>query len=284
MRIAIRRPVTGDRQPFSESNPFLPSCFVHASCVLARRVYDESVCHLWREVIVMRTICFRTFFAGLALVAIAPGAAAQDRTALLTSVEVKELVARAQPDDHGRLRDHFSALADKYAVDAQRQKAMSQVLTGNPNHPPAVSPGVRHVRLANAAIQSATTLRELSAHHGRLAAGQTSQPPANSAGFENGSGAPAPTDAQLRELSSGARTAAEHRALESYFSDLAEKYTSDARRHDAMARGYRGHANDRSGSFAALAVHCEGLAKSSRASANAATAAAAEHRQQLTVG
>ena len=71
-----------------------------------------------------------------------------------------------------------------------------------------------------------------------------------------------------------ARTAAEHRALEEYFSDLAEKYTSDARRHDAMARGYRGHANDRSGSFAALAVHCEGLAKSSRESANAALAAA----------
>jgi hypothetical protein len=232
----------------------------------------------------MRTICFRTVFAGLALVALATGAAAQDRTALLTSIEVKELVARAQPNDHARLRDHFAAVADKYAIDARRHTETAQVLTGNPNHPPAVSPGVHHVRLAEAATQSAAILRELSDHHGRLAAGLTSQPPANSTRFENGEGAPAPTDAQLRELSTGARTAAEHRALEEYFSDLAEKYTSDARRHDAMARGYRGHANDRSGSFAALAVHCEGLAKSSRESANAALAAAAEHRHRPRVG
>lgn len=129
----------------------------------------------------MRTMFSRTFFAGVALVALATGAAAQDRTALLTSIEVKELVARAQPDDHARSRDHFGALAGRYTVDAQRHKAMAQVLTGNPNHPPAVSPGVHHMRLADAAIQSATTARELSAHHGRLAAGQTSQAPANSA-------------------------------------------------------------------------------------------------------
>ena len=232
---------------------------------------------------VMRTIFSRTLFAGLAL-AFATGAAAQDRTALLASIEVKTLVARSQPDDHALLRDHFAALADRYTVAAQRQKAMAQVLTGNPNHPPAVTPGVHHLRLADASTQSAITLRELSAHHGRLAAALTSQAPANSARFEDGEGALAPTDAQLRELSAGARTAAEHRALESYFSGLAEKYTSDARRHDAMAQSYRGHANDRSGSFAALAVHCEGLAKSSRESASKARAAATEHRQLVTVG
>ena len=232
----------------------------------------------------MRTIFSRTFFAGLALLAIATGAAAQDRTALLTSIEVKEFVARAEPNDHARLRDHFAALADTYAVDAQRQKAMAQVFTGNPNHPPAVSPGVRHLRLAEAATQSVTILRELSAYHGRLAAGQTSRAPANGARFENGEGAPAPTDAQLRELSDGARTAADHRVLEEYFSGLAEKYTRDAQRHEAMAQSYRGHANDRSGSFAAWAVHCEGLAKSSRESANKARAAATEHRQPVTVG
>lgn len=220
----------------------------------------------------MRTIFVRTFFAGFALVAIATGATAQDRTALLTSIEVKELVARAQLNDHARLRDHFAALADSYALDAQRHKAMAQVLTGNPNHPPAVSPGVHHVRLADAATQSATTLRTLSEHHGRLAAGQASQAPENSARFENGEGAPAPSDAQLRELSASARTAADHSVLTEYFTGLAEKYTRDARRHDAMAQGYRGHANDRSGSFAGWAVHCERLAKLSRESANRARA------------
>jgi hypothetical protein len=226
----------------------------------------------------------RTCFPTLALVAIATAAAAQDRTALLTSIEVKELVARAQPNDHARLRDHFAALADSYALVAQRQKAMAQVLTGNPTHPPAVSPGSRHLRLADAAMESVTILRELSAHHGRLATGQTSQAPAKSARFENGEGAPAPTDAQLRELSAGARTPADHRVLGEYFSALSEKYTRDAQRHDAMAQSYRGHANDRSGNFAALVVHCQQLAKSSRESADRARAAATEHKQPVAVG
>ena len=229
----------------------------------------------------MRKLIFRTVLSCLALVALATGAAAQDRTALLTSIEVKELVARAEPNDHARLRDHFAALADRYAVDAQRQKALAQ-LTGNPNHP--VTPGVHHLRLADAAIQSATTLRALSEHHGRLAAGLPSQAPVNSARFENGEGAPAPSDAQLRELSAGARTPADHKALEDYFTGIAEKYTRDAQRHDAMAQSYRGHANDRSGSFAALAVHCDQLAKSSREAANNARAAAAEQRRPQTVG
>jgi hypothetical protein len=232
----------------------------------------------------MRTMFSRTFLAGLALVAIATGAAAQDRTAPLTSIEVRELVARAQPSDHARLRDHFAALANNYAADAQRHKATAQVLTGNPNHPPAVSPGVRYLHRADAATQSATTLRELSEHHGRLAAGRPSQAPVNSARFENGEGAPAPTDAQLRELSTSARTVADHRVLEQYFSEVAENYTRAAQRHEAMAQRYRLHPNDRAESFTALAVHCEQLAKSSRESAVTARAAAAEHRQPPTVG
>ncbi|MBI2833551.1 MAG: hypothetical protein HYX76_03885 [Acidobacteria bacterium] len=227
----------------------------------------------------MRTIYSRTFLAGLAVVAIATGAAAQDRAGLLTSIEVKELVASAQRNDHARLRDHFAALADTYAADAQRHKAMAQVLSGNPNHPPAVSPGVHHVRLAAVATKSASTLGELSNHHGRLAAGQASQAPANSARFENGEGAAAPTDAQLRELSAGARTASDHRALEEYFSELAQRYTSAAQDHTAMAQRYRLHPNDRAGSFTALAIHCERLAKQSRESADTAKAAAAENRQ-----
>ena len=237
-----------------------------------------------RKVTVMRTTHSRAFIASLALVAIATGAAAQERAALLTTIEVKELVARAEPTDHARLRDHFAALADTYAADAQRHKAMAQVLTGNPNHPFAVSPGVRHVRLAESATNSASTLRELSNHHGRLAAGQVSQPPANGTRFENGEGAPAPTDAQLRELSATARTPSEHQALEEYFSEVAQGYTRAARKHTAMAQGYRMHPNDRAGSFMALAVHCDRLARLSRDSAETARAAAAQHRELRTLG
>ena len=44
-------------------------------------------------------------------VALAPGAAAQDTSpAALNALEVKQLVARAEPSDHARLGAHFSAL------------------------------------------------------------------------------------------------------------------------------------------------------------------------------
>jgi hypothetical protein len=180
------------------------------------------------------------------------------------------------------LRDHFAALADKYDTNAERLRATAQSLTGNPNHPPAVPPGARYVRSAECASASAETLRELSAHHGRLAVGQASQASANSARFESGEGAPAPTESQLRELSAGARTPSEHRALDEYFSELALKYTSAAQKHTAMALGYRSHPNDRGGSFTALASHCEQLAKQARESAEIARAKAAEHRQPTT--
>ena len=232
----------------------------------------------------MRTSSIRTMLAGLAIVIFATAAAAQDRTALLTSVELKELVASGQRNDHARLRDHFAALADKYEADAQRHTAIGKSLTGNPNHPPAVPPGARYARLAESETASAATLRELSVHHGHLAADQASQAPANSARFESGEGAPAPNEAQLRELSAGARTASEHRALEEYFSELAQKYTDTAQKHTAMALSYRSHPNDRGGSFTALAAHCEQLAKRARASADTARANAAEHRQTTTAG
>jgi hypothetical protein len=217
--------------------------------------------------------------AGLAIAICATAAAAQDRPALLTSVEVKELVASGQPDDHARLRDHFAALADKYEADAQRHRAIGKSLIGNPNHPPAVAPGARYARLAESETAAAMTVRELSAHHGSLAAGQVSQAPANSARFENGEGAPAPNEGQLRELSAGARTASEHRALEEYFSELAQKYTQTAQKHTAMALSYRLHPNDRGGSYTALAAHCEQLAKQARESAETARARAAGRRQ-----
>jgi hypothetical protein len=217
--------------------------------------------------------------AGLAIAVFATAAAAQDRTALLTSIEVKELVASSQRDDHARLRDHFAALADKYEADAQRHKGIGKSLTGIPNHSPAVVPGARYARLAESETASAATVRELSAHQGRLAAGQTSQAPANSARFENGEGAPAPNEAQLRELSAGARTPSEHRALAEYFSELVQKYTDTAQKHTAMALSYRSHPNDRGSSFTALAAHCEQLAKQARESAETARAQAAEHRQ-----
>jgi hypothetical protein len=225
----------------------------------------------------MTTSSIRTTLAGLAIMAIATIAAAQDRAALLTSIEVRQLAASGLREDHARLRDHFAALAEKYLADANRHKVLAQVSTGNPNHP-VIGARQHHLRWADAATTSASTLRELSAHHGRLANGQASEAPASSARFENGEGAAAPTDAQLRELSAGARTPSDHRALEEYFSELAQKYTREAQEHAAMAQRYRLHPNDRAGSFRALAVHCDRLAKQSREAARRAEVAATEHR------
>jgi hypothetical protein len=95
---------------------------------------------------------------------------------------------------------------------------------GNPNRQVAV--GNRHCRrLAELDMQSAATLRELAAHHDRLAAGVRSSEPADSAAFEAGEGAPEPADAELKALAATARTPADHRALEEYVPGTARAVT-----------------------------------------------------------
>jgi len=229
----------------------------------------------------MRTIHLRTtVIAGLALLGLVAGAAAQERENLLTSIEVKHLVASAQPGDYARLRDHFAALADKYTTEARRDTAAARTLTGNPNRRSGAAPGSKFTRLAERATESAATTRELAAYYSQLAAGMPSMAPANSARFVAGEGAPAPTDAQLRELAAGARTPADHRSLEEYYLTLAGNHTTAAGRHQTMARSYR------ASGIRSLdpAIHCDRMAKVSREAANKARAAAAEHGQLAQVG
>ncbi|MGH9202868.1 MAG: hypothetical protein ACRD2A_16710, partial [Vicinamibacterales bacterium] len=171
--------------------------------------------------------------------------------------------------------DHFLTLAVTYEADAERHVQMGRAYTGNPNRPSgATSFAVHCTQLAKLANESATILRELAAHHERLAAGAPSTVPKNGTRFEEGASAPAPTDTQLRELATSARTPADHRSLEEYYVDLAAKYTSQAEKHVAMAQAYRGTR------IAQAAVHCDRLIEASRKAAKQALAAAAEHRQQ----
>lgn len=230
----------------------------------------------------MRTISFRTILAGVALVAITTVAAAQDQSTLLTSIEVKRLAASGRSDDHVRLRDHFAALAEKYASDANRYQATAPVMTGNPNHPPAVSPGSLYLRRATTARETAAILRELSAHHGRLALGRPSTAPANSARFENGQGSPEPSDEQIRELIASARTPADHRNLAEYFETVAEKQTKAVNRYAAFAQGYRGQ--PRRAASGDPAIHFDWLVRRSRELASDARAEAAKQRQLAQVG
>jgi hypothetical protein len=229
----------------------------------------------------MRTIFTRTVFAGLALLALTTAARAQDRSRLLTSIEVKEFVTSSRPADHARLRDHFAALADKYTSDARRYRNVAFVMTGNPNHPPAVPPGARWSRAAEQAAASASIARELSAHHSRLADGRSSQAPSGAGPFEAGAGAPAPTAAHLNELAASARTPAQHRSLAEYYTTLTEQKTTAAKRYAAQAATYR--AQVRKG-YGDPAIHFDRLAKQSRESADAARAEAAKHTQLAQVG
>jgi hypothetical protein len=229
----------------------------------------------------MGTIFSRTMFAGLALVALTTGAAAQDRPRLLTSIEVRELAGGARAGDHARLRDHFVALADKYTTDARRYRALGSTVTGNPNHPPAVPLGARWTRAADQAEAAATVVRELSAHHGRLAAGRPSQAPAASERFEAGEGAPTPTEAQLGDLAANARTAAAHRSLAEYYTTLADKQTTSAQRYAALAQTYRAQARKGAGDPAS---HFDLMAKRSRELVNKARSEAAKQSQLAQVG
>ena len=229
----------------------------------------------------MRTIFSRTILAGLALLALTTTAAAQDRSRLLTSIEVKELVTSSRPADQARLRDHFAALADKYTTDARRYRAVAYTMTGNPNHPPAVPPGARWTRAAKQADDAASTARQLSAHHGRLADGRSSQVPAGSERFESGEGAPAPTDVQLTELAAAARTPAQHRSLAEYYTTLAQQQATSADRYAAKAQLYRAQVRKSVGD---PAVNFDRLAEQARESAGHARAEATKHAQLAQVG
>jgi len=225
----------------------------------------------------MRTIHLRALAIG-ALTLFTFGGVATARaqsSAVLNTLEVRQLIARAEPADHARLRAHFAALAERYTAEANRHTSMSQGFVGNPSRQLATGMSAHCKRLAELNTQSATTVRELATYHQKLAAGAPSTPPRDGARFEGGAGAPAPTDQELNALAAKAGTPADHRALEEYFLTSAKRYTADANEHVATAQTYRGTR------IAQAAVHCDRLVALSRNAAKEATEAAAMH-QQLT--
>ncbi|HEU4694801.1 MAG TPA: hypothetical protein VFS23_40820 [Vicinamibacterales bacterium] len=222
----------------------------------------------------MRPFHFRSLaVAAGALLALAGIAAAQDKpSGLLNSLEVRQLVERAEPVDNARLGAHFSALADRYAAEAKRHISMSQSFVGNPSRNLGTGMSAHCKRLADLNTQSATTVRELAAYHQKLASGTPATPPKDGARFQGGAGAPEPTSKELDALAAKANTPAEHRALEEYFLTLAKRYSNDANEHVTLAQTYRGTR------IAQAAAHHERLAGLSRDAAKEATAAAEMHK------
>jgi hypothetical protein len=224
----------------------------------------------------MRTIQIRILsIAALAFLALTGSTAAQDRSpTLLNTLEVQQLVKRAEPADNARLAAHFTILAERYVSEAKRHTSMSQSFVGNPSRSNLGAGMSAHCKqLAALNTQSATTLGELATYHRGLAAGAAATPPAAGSRFEGGAGARRPTDQELNAMAAKANTPADHRALEEYFLTLAKRDTAEANEHVALAQAYRGTR------IAQAAVHHDRLAGLARDSAKEATAGAEMHKQ-----
>ena len=215
----------------------------------------------------------------LAFVFFAGSTAAQDKSpALLNTLEVQQLVKRAEPGDNARLAAHFTALADRYTAEAKRHTSMAQSFVGNPSRNLGSGMSAHCKHLADLNTKSAAELRELATYHQKLASGAAATPPTAGARFEEGAGASVPTDKELDALAAKASSPADHHALEEYFQTLAKRYTAAANEHVATANTYRGTR------IAQAAVHCDRLVTLSREAAKEATAAAAMHKQLAGVG
>ena len=136
----------------------------------------------------MRTLQIRSLsLPALAFLVFAGNAAAQDKSpAILNSLEVQQLVKRAEPGDNARLAAHFTALADGYVAEAKRHMSMSKGFTGNASRQMATGMSAHCKQLADLNTQSATELRELATYHQKLAAGAVATPPTAGASFEGG--------------------------------------------------------------------------------------------------
>ena len=223
----------------------------------------------------MRNIHWRSLSLAAAVVlTLASNVAAQAKTSgLLNSLEVRQLVARAEPGDQTQLSAHFTALAGRYAAEAKRHISMSQSFVGNPSRSLGTGMSAHCKQLANLNTQSETTLRELAEYHAKLASGSPATPPKDGARLQGGAGAPEPTEKELNALAAKAGTPAEHHALEEYFVTLARRYTAEANEHVALAQAHRGSR------FPQAAAHHDRLAGLSRDAAKAATAGAEMHKR-----
>ena len=221
----------------------------------------------------MKSVHFRSVAIAAAVLTLGGNVAAQEkRTGLLNSLEVRQLVARAEPADSARLAAHFSALAGRYAAEAKRHISMSQSFVGNPSRNLGTGMSVHCKTLADLNTQSATTVRELATYHEKMASGTPATLPKDGARFQGGGGAPEPNEKELNALAAKASTPAEHRALEEYFLTLSKRYSNDANEHVTLAQTYRGTR------IAQAAVHHDRLASLSRDAAKEATAAAEMHK------
>jgi hypothetical protein len=190
---------------------------------------------------------------------------------ILNIVEVQKLVASETPADNARLASHFTALADQSAGEASRHQTMARSFGGNPSRQFGTTMTAHCNRLAGLNTQAATTLRELAAHHNKIAAGTSSTVSPKALPYQSGKGARVPTDKELSDLAAKAGTAADHRALMEYFQTTAKRHAAAANDYTRMSQTYRGT------KIAAAGFNADRLAMLSRDAEKEAIAAAKMH-------
>ena len=111
----------------------------------------------------MRTLQIRWLsLAAFALFASIGNGIAQDKSpALLNTLEVQQLVKRAEPVDQARLGAHYTAPAERYTAEAAEHTAMGQSFTGNPSRNLGTGMSAHCKHLADLNTQSATAAKEL---------------------------------------------------------------------------------------------------------------------------
>lgn len=226
----------------------------------------------------MRTYLRHVALVSTAVIALSGGVAAQENVSpTLSNREVQELITRGTPADHARLAQHFSAVADRYAADAQRHAAMQPAFKNNPKLAHMVPSQIEHCRqLALRNEESASLLRELAAHHRKQTEGVASVPPRGSERFEGTT--PTPSDAELTRLAATAATPADHQSLARYFTTIADRYAKDAA--DSAAYASTWQRLTRNPSSGALAERWNRLAQQQTDASREARAAATLHQQQ----
>lgn len=200
--------------------------------------------------------------------ALASGLLAQGKP--LTASEVSQLISRGDPADHARLSAHFAALAERQAADVKMHTAMQQAYA-NSGKPSGLGM-VNHCKaMVGRSQESAGSLRELSAYHSKLAGGATIQ--SGLAVLAPSSGRP--SDAELTRLAATAETAADHRALQTYFASVATRDEGEAADHAAYAKTWRGLT--KVAAYQTQAAAHDRVAEQLRGAATEARAAASMH-------
>ena len=183
---------------------------------------------------------------------------------VLSEAELRQAMSASGAPDHAKLAAHYTALADRYAADSAMHAEMAKWYSSNKSRAGGPDMGTHCTALANLGAGMEKSARELAKFHtdssGTAAkpapSGSMAGRTASHARMGEAEKAPAPND---------------HSAVAAHFNRLADRYTADAKTHDAMAAMYR------TGRTAGMADHCERLARDARAAAKQAREAASQH-------